>query len=97
MTENEEKLVRELRGTKCRCGRAKLAGRTFCRQCYLTLPKDLQKGLYVRLSNGYEQAVDKALAFLVIDEMHRSTRAMVKACRPLVSMDRGFVMPGMPR
>ena len=97
MTENELKLVRELRGTGCRCGRVKLAGRTFCKACYQTLPKDLQTALYRRLSNGYEQAVDEALAFLVVREMHGNPKRIQTAPVSSAQAELGFVMPGMPR
>jgi hypothetical protein len=91
------KLVRELRGTRCRCGRVKLAGRTFCIACYRALPKDLQTALYHRLSNGYEQAVDNALAFLVVQEMHGNSERAKTTPLPTAQADLGFVMPGMPR
>jgi len=54
-------LVRELSGTKCRCGRTKKANNTFCNKCYFKLPDDMRFALYRRLGSGYEEAYDAAV------------------------------------
>jgi hypothetical protein len=58
-------LVRELRGTVCRCGKPKSAGFSFCGVCYHSLPGDVQKRLYNRIDgSGYEQAYEEAVIIL---------------------------------
>lgn len=53
-------LVRELRGTTCRCGERKVRGETFCSACYFSLPKDIRIRLIKRFGDGYEQAYASA-------------------------------------
>ena len=57
-------LVRELSGTKCRCGRPKQTNKTFCGQCYYKLPEKMRMALYRRLGHGYEEAYDDAVEYL---------------------------------
>jgi hypothetical protein len=57
-------LVRELRGTECRCGRPKGANKTFCQACYYALPEYMRRALYRRVGSGYEEAYSAAVAFL---------------------------------
>jgi len=57
-------MVDELRGTKCICGKPKKSKRTFCFACYHSLPASLQKDLYNRIGEGYEQAYDASVAYL---------------------------------
>jgi hypothetical protein len=57
-------LIRELAGTDCRCGRAKAPHQTFCRRCYFSLPKQLQRNLYRRVGEGYEEAYTEAAEML---------------------------------
>ncbi len=64
MTNEQITLVRELRGTACECGRKKMTMQTFCRQCYHSLPEEVQKELYRGLGRGYEEAVDRARRIL---------------------------------
>lgn len=64
MTEHTMDLVRELRGNKCRCGEGKPSGKTFCYNCYHSLPDELKKRLYKRIGQGYEEAHAEAVAIL---------------------------------
>lgn len=57
-------LIRELRGSRCRCGASKQPDRTFCGPCYRALPESLQKGLYKRVGRGYENCYTSAAAYL---------------------------------
>jgi hypothetical protein len=57
-------LLEELMATKCRCRAAKLRNQTFCRLCYLRLPRALQRDLYKRLGDGYEEAYHAAVDHL---------------------------------
>lgn len=56
-------LADELHGTRCKCGKVKGAGFTFCRQCYFCLPVELRRRLYK--SKGYEQTYREARAYMV--------------------------------
>jgi hypothetical protein len=56
--------LKELRGTRCRCGRAKEAKRTFCTLCYYDLPPEMRKALYRPLAEGYVEAYLKAWKWL---------------------------------
>jgi len=57
-------LVRELRGIKCRCGKRKTSGQTFCRGCYYSLSPEIRSMLYRRLGQGYEEAYSEAVRYL---------------------------------
>jgi hypothetical protein len=61
-------LLSELIGTVCRCKAAKESRRTFCKRCYFRLRKDLQRRLYRRMGDGYEEAYRDATKFL--DELN---------------------------
>ncbi len=53
-TETQVELLAELNGAKCRCGKKKQTGNTFCSRCYHALPFGLQGQLYLRFGQGYE-------------------------------------------
>lgn len=57
-------LIRELIGMKCRCQATKESRQTFCKRCYFRLRKDLQRRLYRRVGEGYEEAYREAAEFL---------------------------------
>lgn len=56
--------LKELAGRECQCGKAKKPRMSFCYLCYKTLPGHMQKELYQRVGNGYEEAYDEALQHL---------------------------------
>lgn len=68
MTEIEQPdpiiLVHELAGTRCRCGKTKRGGETFCRSCYYRLPPPYRRALYALLGDGYEEAYAAAVGVL---------------------------------
>jgi hypothetical protein len=73
----ERALVAQLASTECMCGDPKDPRRTFCRRCYYRLPPRMRSALYQNLSEGYEQAVDEAEAFLrgrMLQEKRRDGR-----------------------
>lgn len=53
-----------LKSEECLCGRAKKPNNSFCFRCYKALPADMQKALYRRMGDGYEEAVDDACGYL---------------------------------
>ena len=57
-------LVRELAGTRCRCGSSKTAKRTFCSRCYYSLPISNRNAIYRRIGRGYEEAYLEAVELL---------------------------------
>lgn len=57
-------MLKELKGNECPCGNHKKAGMSFCYNCYRNLPDDIQKDLYQRFGNGYEEAYDFAVGWL---------------------------------
>lgn len=59
------KMIQELKGQVCRCGADKNAGNTFCLKCYYSLPKPLRAALYQRVGEGYEQAYEEAVAYML--------------------------------
>ena len=63
MTAVREMLI-ELAGNRCQCGEAKRAKQTFCAACFATLPKGLQRRLYLRIGKGYESAYEAAVSLL---------------------------------
>jgi hypothetical protein len=56
MTNEKLNLVRELRGSVCRCGGVKNKGETFCKACYFALPRPMHQRLYDYVGDGYEEA-----------------------------------------
>ena len=60
MTAEQHNLVRELRGTACRCGNVKHSMQTFCAGCYYKLPGEMRRALYRRMGDGYEDAYSAA-------------------------------------
>jgi hypothetical protein len=49
---------RDFEGTKCRnCGKPKEKAQSFCKPCYLDLPKQIQNDLWKPFGSGYEEAV----------------------------------------
>jgi len=57
-------LLAELRSEECQCGNYKKSGNSFCYNCYSSLPNDLQKRLYNRFGNGYEEAYEESIEHL---------------------------------
>jgi hypothetical protein len=53
-------LARELIGTTCCCGQPKATKQTFCPKCYYSLPQAMQRALYRRMGEGYEEAYFRA-------------------------------------
>lgn len=49
---------------ECLCGREKSSGRSFCYRCYKELPGDMQRALYRKMGDGYEEAFEEAVAWL---------------------------------
>lgn len=54
----------ELRSDMCCCEGQKKPGRSFCYDCYKKLPPDMQRALYQRIRDGYEEAYDAAVKWL---------------------------------
>ncbi len=57
-------LLKELKSNECACGNNKKEGMSFCYSCYSSLPDDIQKDLYKRFGNGYEEAYNFAVGWL---------------------------------
>jgi len=65
MTQATLDLIRELFGVICPCcGRAKNPGHSFCGACYRILPQEMQRALYRKVGNGYEEAYAAAVRYL---------------------------------
>lgn len=59
------KLLEYVRGRRCRCGRHKAAGQSFCCRCLTQLSVALQEALAAgRLDHGYEESYGEALQSL---------------------------------
>ena len=56
MTFGTVEAVKALAGGICWCGKRKTAKESFCPECYHKLPRDLQRGLYKSLADGYVPA-----------------------------------------
>ena len=56
--------ARELVSEECQCGRTKKRGMSFCYTCWKLLPRDIQRALYARIGNGYEEAYEEAVQCL---------------------------------
>ena len=58
----------ELQSEECLCGWGKKPGRSFCYRCYNRLPEHMRRDLYLRIGNGYEEALDEAVKYLGLNE-----------------------------
>lgn len=63
-TEEAIRIVQELNGRTCRCGKPKGKEKTFCPSCYSTLPREMQLTLYKRVGKGYEEAYQACVKHL---------------------------------
>jgi hypothetical protein len=54
----------ELHGEECACGSWKKSMFSFCYTCYRALPEDMQRDLWQRIGDGYEEAYDKTISYL---------------------------------
>lgn len=54
----------ELKSEECICGMPKPSGRSFCYHCYKSLPRHMQRALYQRIGDGYEEAYEEAVEWL---------------------------------
>ena len=61
---NANQAVAELTTTRCRCGKGKASGKSFCYFCFAKLPQDQKKALYKRFGAGYEEAYTAAVKTL---------------------------------
>lgn len=48
--------IQQLKSEICQCGNEKEPGKSFCLQCYRSLPPAIQKALYNRVGKGYEES-----------------------------------------
>lgn len=53
-----------LRSNECLCGRYKKQKLVFCYRCYKKLPVAMQRALYNRLGDGFEEAFEEAVKYL---------------------------------
>jgi len=56
--------IKELKSDECQCGSSKKPGRSLCYTCYSSLPKDMQRDLYLSMRDGYEEALNAAVHYL---------------------------------
>jgi len=56
--------IKELDSEQCLCERSKARGKSFCYRCYKALPRDMQRDLYRRIGEGYEEAFEAAVRYL---------------------------------
>lgn len=59
--------VSELESEECQCGKPKKSGYSFCYGCYSSLPFEMQQALWKRIGQGYEEAYEEAVQFLISD------------------------------
>lgn len=55
----------ELFSEECFCGKNKKSKMSFCYSCYRSLPRSMQRDLYRRMGDGYEEAYDDAVTWLL--------------------------------
>ena len=67
-----EQAVSSLRSEICpHCKRTKSSYKSLCRKCFMALPGPQQMALYRRVGNGYEAAIEDALALLTARDANR--------------------------
>lgn len=53
-----------LKGEECQCGRPKKRGRAVCTGCYYALEPHMQRALYRKIGNGFEEAYEEAVGWI---------------------------------
>jgi len=61
---DSEFYIEAFKSEECFCGRNKKSRMAFCYGCYKSLPHDMQKALYQRMGNGFEEAYEEAVKWL---------------------------------
>lgn len=56
--------IEQLKSNECQCGAFKKSMKSLCYGCYVSLPSWIQRDLYKRIRNGYEEAYEDAIEFL---------------------------------
>lgn len=56
--------LEQIKGDECLCGRTKKPRQAVCFTCWRRLPRDLQRRLYSRLGEGFEEAFDEAAQYI---------------------------------
>jgi len=64
MDKDQQFYIEEFESEECQCGRSKRPTNAFCFMCYSSLPSDMQKALWQKIGDGFEQAYDEALKYL---------------------------------
>jgi hypothetical protein len=64
MNEDRKFYVDSLLSVVCQCERDKKRAYSFCYQCYNKLPLEMQRNLYCKMGDGYEEAYDMAVQYL---------------------------------
>ena len=63
---NKDFYFEELMSDGCACGRPKKSKYSFCYGCYMSLPGDMRRDLYQKIGDGYEEAYEAAIKWLII-------------------------------
>jgi hypothetical protein len=67
--------LRELENDVCAvCGNQKSRNRSFCYACFISLPGNLQKGLYARYTDGYTESYFEAKDWLAQERRAQRTK-----------------------
>lgn len=69
--EEQIRILRELGGVKCFCGKKKTANQSFCVGHYIALPVEMKRAMYKRVGEGYEAAYADARQFFDEQEVKK--------------------------
>lgn len=53
-----------LKSQECQCGRNKKPKFALCYRCYKELPNDIQRNLYRKIGEGFEEAYEECVEWL---------------------------------
>lgn len=62
--EDRKFYIEVLKSEECQCERWKRQKMAFCWHCYKQLPQDMQRALYRRIGDGFEEAYEDAVKWL---------------------------------
>lgn len=65
MNKDTQFYLDELKSEQCFCGLTKKRGFSFCYNDYTRLPRQMQTDLWQPMGDGYEEAYDKAVEWLI--------------------------------
>lgn len=53
-----------LRSEECQCGKVKRKNLAVCYRCYIELPQEIKRQLWLKIEQGFEEGYEQAVKYL---------------------------------